>query len=306
MEAALEGAAQLTHSEFAGLFSLGEEEGLVLKSFRGYSPWKDGEEIAPANGVLDWVAGNGQPVLTVKPGRDPRFHATSEEAAFDSLVAVPLVFEGAVRGVIACGRVDEPALTQDDVLSFSNLAGQTGMALEREFLHRKLDLLAKTDGLTGLFNHRHFIEELEREFRRAQRYKTPLSLIILDLDHFKKFNDTFGHPAGDRLLESVGGLVKGLARDVDLPARYGGEEFAVILPSTGLKAAVAFAERIRQGVKNLEPAGLPPGTRITASLGVAEMVGLDQDFHEFVKRADQALYEAKENGRDRVVISRLG
>lgn len=169
-------------------------------------------------------------------------------------------------------------------------------------LNKKLEELSITDGLTGVYNHRHFYIRLEEEIKRAERYGRPLSLIISDIDHFKHYNDAHGHPAGDILLKGVASCIKGHARGQDIVARYGGEEFAVILPETGKDAALMVAERIRgciseQPFPNKET---QPGGNLTISLGVATFPLDANDLKGLVAKADSALYRAKEGGRNRV------
>ncbi len=173
-----------------------------------------------------------------------------------------------------------------------------GMAESLQQHVEEIQRLAVTDDLTGLSNHRRFKEELGREIRRAERTGAPLCLIFLDLDHFKRVNDTHGHDQGDEVLRGVAWVLREHVRAVDLPCRYGGEEFAVILPETELDAAVAVAERLR-----LEVAARPmgKGLRVTISAGVAlhPVDGATSD--ELLKTADNRLYLAKERGRNCVI-----
>ena len=162
--------------------------------------------------------------------------------------------------------------------------------------------LSSTDGLTGVHNHRHFQERLREEFRRAQRYDDALSLILLDLDHFKDVNDRFGHAAGDRVLREVASALQQGVRDTDLVARYGGEEFAVLLPRTHLTCALTVAERVRRELRALRP-GDEGRLQVTASLGVSSFphrAVLSPE--QLLLTADEALYQAKREGRDRVCL----
>lgn len=160
---------------------------------------------------------------------------------------------------------------------------------------------AVTDGLTGLYNHAHFKELLALEFARCKRYGAPLSLLLVDVDFFKKINDTYGHLTGDVVLRRVAHALRGQVRDCDWVARYGGEEMAILLPSTDLKGALVVAERIRRFVRDMvfmteEKLQIPP---ITVSIGVAQQRKTDTPT-ELINRADQALYHAKSNGRNQV------
>lgn len=174
----------------------------------------------------------------------------------------------------------------------------------------QLEKLSITDGLTGLYNHRHFEERLHEEFRRSHRYSDPIALIMLDLDHFKSINDRFGHPFGDRVLRGTAELISTSIRDPDVCARYGGEEFAIILPRAHLQGALAVAERIhREMGQKTYPVDPDPGrtkpadVRVTASLGIAFYPSKDVTSAEtLVKFADEALYRAKREGRDAICL----
>jgi two-component system, cell cycle response regulator len=182
----------------------------------------------------------------------------------------------------------------------------------------QLEKLSVEDGLTSLFNHRHFQEELRREFGRARRYNDPLSLIMIDLDHFKEVNDRHGHPFGDKVLREVAQLVKASLRDTDLCARYGGEEFSVILPKTMMAGALAVAERIHRELNQKafavdaaqvlpggasSAAGKGAGERVTASFGIASYPSKDVTSAELLVRyADEALYRAKREGRNAICV----
>jgi len=167
-------------------------------------------------------------------------------------------------------------------------------------LFKEKDYLAGTDHLTGLANRRPLMEVLERELARRPRYSDPLSLIMLDIDHFKQINDTYGHRAGDRVLQEMARLVAGLIRRADFPARWGGEEFVILLPDTDSKAAVGLAEKIRDRIARHE---FPVVGRITISCGVSALHPGENDGAPLFERADQAMYAAKQGGRNRVVQS---
>ncbi len=160
----------------------------------------------------------------------------------------------------------------------------------------RLEGLATTDGLTGLKNHRAFQERLAEEFQRASRYGSSLSLLILDVDCFKRFNDSFGHPAGDAVLKEVGDLLQGTVREVDTVARHGGEEFAVILPLTDALGALAIAERLRQAVE--EASWIHQS--ITVSIGVSSLRPGMTDHSTLIDSADRALYQSKRGGRNQI------
>jgi two-component system cell cycle response regulator len=182
-------------------------------------------------------------------------------------------------------------------------AGKRIVDLQKELLetNKRLELLSITDGLTKLYNHRYFQDELLRAFEESQRYQRPLSLAIIDIDFFKKVNDTYGHSVGDEVLRAVAKIFKESIRSTDLGARYGGEEFAVMMPETELDDALTFAEKIRMLIEKT-PFETTAGTiHATVSIGVASVPHTRiHSAKEVVVAADKALYRAKKNGRNQV------
>jgi len=159
--------------------------------------------------------------------------------------------------------------------------------------------LAETDRLTGLFNKGKFNEVLKKEIERVKRYKRPLSLIIFDIDHFKRINDTYGHKVGDEVLKELAKVIKKSVRKTDFVARWGGEEFVILALETDLEGAFKLAEKIRKTVEEHE---FPTVKNVTVSLGVAQYIDGESP-EDFIIRADMALYKAKEGGRNRVELA---
>ena len=188
-----------------------------------------------------------------------------------------------------------PALT---VQAFAQSASHTALALHNAALLEEVERLATRDGLTGLANRRLFEESLDRETARAQRLGTPLSLLILDIDHFKQINDSYGHPAGDRVLREMGEAIGASTKSFDVAARYGGDEFVVLLPDCNASDAVGVADRVRG-----EIAQRVHDVPVTVSAGAATLPDNAIDAERLVAAADSALYEAKHNGRDRTAAS---
>jgi GGDEF domain-containing protein len=251
---------------------------------------------------------------------------TEDVSAERSGLAVPIAVKDRAEGVVVVEDVGHRRFSVAEREALQVLANQAAAALENERLYRRAEQQAIRDGLTGLYNHRHFQERLRQECRRAQRYGTPLCLLMLDLDDFKAFNDQFGHQIGDEALREVGQILFAVTRrGVDLAARYGGEEFAVILPHT--KATETPREGDAEGGGDLEappPAGAGalvvaeriraaiaehafPGhggrryARSTATVGVAELRE-GQEAAGLIVAADAALYEGKRRGRDQVAV----
>ncbi|HER25614.1 MAG TPA: diguanylate cyclase [Rhodospirillales bacterium] len=186
------------------------------------------------------------------------------------------------------------------------LQGLSGIAVDirsKKKVEISLREIARTDSLTGLANRRHLDETLAKEFDRAHRYSQPLGLLLLDIDHFKILNDTYGHTRGDQVLRALGRLLKDHFRDVDHPCRFGGEEFAVVLPGTGLAAAMETAERLRRRIESSNFSGLP----MTMSIGVGALPEINvTNAGELLTATDRALYEAKRTGRNRLCLAHEG
>lgn len=241
-------------------------------------------------------------VLVINDVRhDPRF--LDNPLVLDSphigfYAGAPLVTaQGAVLGTLCA--IDRVVRTisdsQKEILTL--LARRIVAALDMRREIARLEILSSTDPLTGLCNRRAFESRLADEFKRARRYRTPLSLLLMDVDHFKRFNDMLGHPAGDRLLQTIAAILRHGARETDQESRFGGDEFALILPNTSRALAGQMAERLRVAVCE-EYVQAP---RITLSMGVAELDGAMADSFALLGAADKALYEAKRNGRNQVV-----
>ncbi len=214
-------------------------------------------------------------------------------------VFMPLTSSTPLKAIIILFRKDNP-FTEEDENSLFNFAFQ---AFQTISLQNELAKLAKTDGLTGLYNHRVFQEKINEEVMRATRYKRTLFLLMADIDHFKKINDTYGHQVGDMVLKTVADIIKKNVRQLDFPARYGGEEFALILPETDCDNAYKVGERIRRAVQDHE-FRLPDGRTfsVTISIGIACFPIDSKDQEELIKKADSALYRAKEMGRNTVCL----
>jgi diguanylate cyclase (GGDEF)-like protein/PAS domain S-box-containing protein len=175
---------------------------------------------------------------------------------------------------------------------------------ERKAAEARLERLARTDALTGVANRSHLFACAASEIRRAARYRRPLSVLMVDLDHFKRVNDEFGHAVGDAVLAEFAGICARLLRADDLIARYGGEEFVALLPETDEQGALAVAERLRDAAAQMQISAAPASRPVTVSIGVASMRPGETAIETVLARADEALYEAKAAGRDRIVISR--
>lgn len=216
-------------------------------------------------------------------------------------ICLPLVSHANRLGVMLFYRDDRDAFSPDEIDTLITYASLASGAIENARLHAHVSEQAVTDALTGLPNRRYFDERLESEVGRANRYGKPLTLAMLDIDHFKRINDAYGHAAGDAVLRQVAHVLLEQIRDADFVARYGGEEFVLILPETDVSRALFVAERIRQAVAAAS-LRLPDGRElsVTASLGIAAFQGDNGSGDELLRHADRAMYAAKEKGRNRV------
>jgi diguanylate cyclase (GGDEF)-like protein len=222
-------------------------------------------------------------------------------------LAAPLgASEGTERvvGIVSVARSDRD-FTRGERELLSYLTNQATLSVENVDLHETVQRQAVTDELTGLFNHRRFQEVMATEVERARRYDQEMGLIMLDIDNFKRVNDTYGHMQGDMVLREVARVLRQSSREIDEPARYGGEEMAVALPQTDLEGAYRFAERVRSRIEALElPLLDGDGTlRVTASFGAASLRKVNGDKDALVAAADAALYRAKRSGKNRTVIA---
>ncbi len=219
-----------------------------------------------------------------------------------SLKIFPLRAGQDTVGALVCGSRTRDALPESSQKELSMLALQAAEALVRTRLYDQTEKLATTDGLTGLLNRRTLNAQLLARLREAQRYRRPLAFLLLDVDHFKKVNDTYGHPAGDAVLKGVALIAQKQARETDLVARYGGEEMALVLPETDLRGALVIAERVRAACAAQSYATEQGSVKVTLSVGVSswESGTLAVTPEELLETADRALYRAKQGGRNRV------
>ncbi|GAW92229.1 diguanylate cyclase [Calderihabitans maritimus] len=220
-----------------------------------------------------------------------------ELAQFKSVGVVPLRTKNKIIGVMVIAGKGNRQFNQEELEFLEAIGNQIGVAMENAELYKELKRRAEYDDLTGLLNRRQFFYLLEREINRVQRYGGDLSLIMLDVDKFKQFNDTYGHLAGDRVLQKVASCIKNTIRQTDIAARYGGEEFAVIVIEANQEEAVNIAERIRRTVEALNQ----EERFVTVSLGVIGYKVDRDDLESLIQGADKALYQAKALGRNRVV-----
>jgi diguanylate cyclase (GGDEF)-like protein len=220
-------------------------------------------------------------------------------------LCIPILAQGETLGIVHFQATDEaPELDASEISFKTTFAAQVGLSIANIRLREALRIQSVRDTLTGLYNRRYLEEVLEREVRRAARAAQTLGVLMIDLDHFKKFNDTYGHDAGDAVLREAGALLSKGIRAEDFVCRFGGEEFVVILPTANLEAACARAERLRLKMKDLTVLHQSRSMgMLTISIGVAVFPEHGASPKELMVAADAALYEAKRGGRDQVAVA---
>jgi len=264
--------------------------------------------VRPGEGVAGRVFESGQAFFVPGPGGAPG-PALAGGPARDarSVMAVPLVSRGRVIGVLDVQHPEPDGLDAESMAMLRALAAHIATAVENAELFGFVKTLAAKDSLTLLFNHGAFHRRFEEELERADRYRRPLSVMMLDLDRFKEINDTFGHLVGDRVLVAAGGVLSAHLRQSDVPARYGGDEFAAILPETDFSAASAIAARIAEGISHVRvetQEGRSVG--FTASVGFASCPAEGRERRRLLEVADRLMYESKRKGPGGILGERLG
>lgn len=264
-----------------------------------------GMTIRPGEGVSGTAYQRKSLVYIRDLDSDDRFlHFRGKVRMKGSALALPLLSGDRCVGVILFNRPSPDAFSMDDVGLLHVVSSQLGAALANALLFQRTEELASHDQLTGLFNRRSFEERLEMEWERATRFNTHLACLMIDVDHFKKFNDTYGHLVGDDVLRHVGARLLSQLRKVDFVARYGGEEFVALLPRAETPEAAAVAEKLRSAVASLplDDPGRGDPLSLTISIGVATYQHGPQSPRQLIDWADLALLEAKGGGRNRVVV----
>lgn len=219
----------------------------------------------------------------------------------EELVLIPLKAKDKVNGIIVADNfITKEPITKDDLRMLIMLANQAGLAIENSQLYEKTVMQANMDSLTELWNHGYFQYLLQSELDKTKATGTPLTLMMVDIDDFKIYNDILGHQAGDRILKDLAGLLKNLSRKMDYVCRYGGEEFTIILPATEKKEAFQIAERLRQDIERHPFAHeeVLPHKKLTVSLGLASCPEDGASASELIRASDKTLYQAKDKGKN--------
>ncbi len=304
LEAALQevtdAALALVPGDHASLRLLDDSRSLLVSGARS-GEGMDQRPMAfrPGEGLIGWVVERGQSARVGDAAGDPRFVRDGEQGfSIASLLAVPMWSGGRVIGVLSVSSARGEAFAPEHELTAQVLANCAVPPIERARLLR----LSQTDHHTMAFNQGYLMPRLSEEMALARQWTRPLAYLLMDLDHFKQVNDTWGHAVGDRVLREFADRMRALVRRQDVFVRRGGEEFSLIMPGTGLREAAAVAERIRATLA-AHPVALPDGsTRVqTACIGVAVWDGAESP-DALDQRADAAMYRAKGGGRNRVEV----
>lgn len=309
LELILDQAVEVAEAEKGSLMILERDE-LEVKVVRGIDKIteqkiRNGEirctRIKLGEGIAGRVAKTGEPLLIEDASNDERF-LVSRNSNVQNILCVPLkVYEETIGVINISNKKGGKTFTDEDLRIITSLADQAAVAIN----NAKLYELAVTDGTTKLFIRRHFMQRLDEEIRRSQRYGHSLSLLMMDLDHFKQLNDSYGHQAGDVVLMDVAKIFKRSIRTTDVAARYGGEEFCIMLPETNTLGALSIAERLRRWVEDATFTFQGTEMHTTISIGVATFPEDANNQQILIKKADDALYKSKRNGRNRVTAYSL-
>ena len=280
------------------LFDDDTNELLIEASYGLPSDIVKNTRVSSGQGIVGWVVRTRRELIIYDAKKEPGFAELKGRKVEDGcLMSVPLIAKNNVLGVINVRKKNPYSFDEKDLAMFRALSIHAAIAIDNAKLYR----MAITDGMTKLYIHRYFQQRLENEINISNENNRTFSLIMTDIDHFKSFNDTYGHQIGDQVLKTVARLLESSVRDVDLVARYGGEEFIVICPGIGKDEAFVPAERIRSSVESYEFFVDGKRVPITISLGISQYREDTTDKKMLIECADIALYHAKENGRNRVV-----
>ena len=277
---------------------LDEEKRLAMRAEVGHLTVRIGRggTLPPGAGLSGRAIQNGKPVVENDVEGVAGYVNGFEETR--SEMCLPLICFGQTLGVLALESARKGAFQPSDVQPLESVADICANAIQNAHYFERVRQMAYVDGLTGMFNRRYFEMRILEEMERAQRYHHGLSIIMVDIDNFKKLNDEFGHLLGDEVLRQVGTLFSQQLRKADVACRYGGEEFVVIAPETGGEQAVAMAEKLRRVVETYPFTGVP--RPVTISAGIADYPDCGDNRDALVRSADAALYAAKQEGRNRV------
>lgn len=265
-------------------------------------------ELIPIEGNFStqYVLEKHEPLALTDAQKDPRLEAVRDlmqKRHVASILILPLIVHNQVLGTIGLDSFERREFSEEEIALAYNVALAAAQAIENARLYSEVQNLAIHDDLTEVLNRRGLFEFGRREVERARRFNRELSALFVDADYFKEINDRFGHAMGDSVLRALAGFIRGNVREVDLVGRYGGDEFIVLLTETSLSRALEVAERLRLNIAHTPVTLGQNHIHLTVSLGVATLTSQMPDLNALIESADQALYRAKQNGRNRVVVA---
>jgi diguanylate cyclase (GGDEF)-like protein len=280
-----------------------DERKVHILAERGFSKMLGDKEFTTDRPAIRHIIDTRYCIATGDIANSPASSCVPAGCNMKSLICTPVVVKDQVRGIIHLDSPEKDAFDAEDIEFVAQLADAIAIAMERALEHSKIKNLSWEDGLTGCRNRRRMDQDVDSEIARARRYQEFFSLLMIDIDWFKSFNDTHGHGEGDQLLKKMVALFQQNIREADGLYRYGGEEFAVLLPKSDREEAKVMAKRFQEivaqtpfpGEKDSQPSG-----KVTVSIGVATYPWDGNSRDELLKSADSALYRAKKNGRNRV------
>ena len=306
LENVIDKVLNVTGFDAGGIFLVDQQtKRVTLRAYRGVSRvlLKKAQRMKFNEGFTGLVARSGKPIIVQDAGLDSR--AVSIGIASEgirSFAAVPVMSKEQVCGVMIVGSHTTHQFSQSTTRLLDTITMQIGMAVDNAQLYERALHLAFTDNLTGLYNRRFVLDQLEREFARAARSDSPMSLVMMDLDGLKTINDRFGHIEGDVVLKKLGRILKQNTRASDTAARWGGDEFVLLAPDTDSKGAYIIGERIRSQVEQCRPKISGEELSFSISVGIASYPVHPSRVTELIKRADEAMYNAKGLGKNRVCV----
>ncbi len=294
-------------NEFAIMIFDEKRESLYVRAASGF-PDNDAILRTTFNigeGISGSVAETGKRIYVKDTGKESRFLHYKGERRLEnaSLLSAPLIFKGEVMGVINFGRPGINSFSFSDIKMLTLVAGHVALSIANAKLYTKTRELSIKDELTQIYNRRYFQSMLPKAWKQAVRFFRDLSLVMIDVDNFKAYNDTFGHPTGDTVLKQIGQILQRNLREVDTVARFGGEEFVLLLPDTDKHGAIAVAEKVRRLVEQhrFMTEGRGVSSQITISAGIASYPDDVSEMDDLIDHADIALYRAKDSGKNRVI-----
>ena len=249
------------------------------------------------------MAVTGAPLVVEDTRKEPGWVHLEGTEFVRSYIGTPILVKGRVVGYINLDSTKPGAFNSSHADRLQIFADQAAIAIENARMFEKVEQMAIVDTLTGLYNRRHFYDLGEREIERYKRYHSPLSLIMLDLDHFKKVNDQYGHQVGDYVLQELAKIFANSLRKMDIPGRLGGEEFVILLPETNLDQGMLVAERLRQKIETKEFVIEGHKIHITASMGLVSLSDDESSLQMLISGADKVMYQAKAAGRNKVLAA---